>query len=71
MKQLACSAIGGPSDCHAMVSGNDVADIGKNGMAHLESAHPELAAQVKAMSPEQMEKWAEETQPKFDAAPIM
>lgn len=68
---MTCAQMGGPADCDVMITGNDMAEMGKNGMAHVEAAHPELAAKLKAMSPEDTAKWMADTQPKFDAAPDM
>ncbi len=69
MKQLSCSAMGG--QCEEMIQGATWDEFVANGMAHLEAAHPEMAAKVKAMTPEEMEKWVAETKPKYEAAPEM
>ncbi len=69
MKQLSCSAMGG--ECDEMISGANWDEFVANGMKHLEEKHPEMAAKVKAMTPEEMEKWAAETKPKWEAAPEM
>jgi predicted small metal-binding protein len=57
MKTLTCSPMGGP--CDEKISGNTPDELMANGMAHLESAHPEMAAQVKTVSKDdpQMVEW--------------
>ncbi len=49
MKTLTCSQLGGP--CDAKISGNTPEELMENGMAHLEQAHPDMAANVKAALP--------------------
>ncbi len=46
MKTLTCAQMGGP--CEEKISGNTPEEMMANGMTHLESAHPEMAADVKA-----------------------
>ncbi|MEK9158353.1 MAG: DUF1059 domain-containing protein [Patescibacteria group bacterium] len=67
MKNMKCSEMGGP--CDAVCSANTWEEMTAEGMKHLEEAHPEMAAQIKAMSPEEMAKWEAENKPKFDALP--
>ncbi len=69
MKQMTCAQMGGP--CEEMISGNTAEEMVANGMKHMESAHPEMAAKVKAMSKEETDKWMEEFKGKWEAAPDM
>jgi predicted small metal-binding protein len=57
MKTLTCAQMGGP--CDAKISGNSKEEIVMNGMKHLEEAHPEMAADVKAMPQDdpKMKEW--------------
>lgn len=69
MKQMTCPAMGGPATCTATLKGNTPEEMVADGMNHIETAHPDMAAQVKAMSKEDTEKWFAEFKPKFDALP--
>jgi len=40
-----------------------------DGMKHVQAAHPEMAADIAKMSPEDMAKWTTEFHGKFDALP--
>lgn len=71
MKQMTCAAMGGPADCMTMISGNTAEDMAKNGMTHINQAHPQMAADIKKMTPEETTKWMTDFQPKFDALPEM
>lgn len=57
--------------CDAPVQGATVDEMMKNGMAHLEQAHPQMAADVKAMPKEdpKMVEWSQKFQAGFDALP--
>lgn len=69
MKTLTCAQMGG--DCEATITGNTPEEMMANGMMHLESAHPEMAADVKAApsdSPMMME-WNKKFQEDFANAP--
>ena len=46
MKTMTCSQLGGP--CEEKISGNTADELMMNGMTHLEAAHPQMAADVKA-----------------------
>ena len=46
MKTMTCAQMGGP--CEAKITGNTPEEMMQNGMTHLESAHPDMAADVKA-----------------------
>jgi predicted small metal-binding protein len=46
MKTITCAQMGGP--CEAEIMGATPEEMMSNGMKHLEEAHPEMAADVKA-----------------------
>lgn len=69
MKQITCPAMGGPATCTAVLAGATPEEMVASGMKHVEEAHPDMAAQVKAMSPEETTKWFEEFKIKFAALP--
>ncbi|MEJ0021264.1 MAG: hypothetical protein WDN47_01640 [Candidatus Doudnabacteria bacterium] len=71
MKQILCSQMGGPADCTVMISGNTPEEMVSNGMVHINQAHPELAEQVKKMTPEETTKWMDDFKKKFSALPEM
>ena len=71
MKQMTCAQMGGPATCNTMISGNTAEEMVANGMKHLTEAHPEMEADMKAMSPEATTKWRADFQAKWDAAPEM
>ncbi|HEY5221220.1 MAG TPA: hypothetical protein VIJ29_03725 [Candidatus Paceibacterota bacterium] len=71
MKQMTCVAAGGPATCTAMISGNTVEEMTASGMKHVAEAHPEMAADIAKMSPEDTAKWTAEFKGKFDALPEM
>jgi predicted small metal-binding protein len=48
MKTMTCAQLGGP--CEEKITGSTPDEMMGNGMKHLESAHPEMAADVKAAS---------------------
>jgi predicted small metal-binding protein len=48
MKTMTCAQLGGP--CEAAITGSTQEEFMANAMAHLEAAHPEMAASVKAAS---------------------
>jgi hypothetical protein len=72
MKQMTCAQIGGPATCSTMLSGNTAEElITKSGMPHVMESHPEMAEDIKKMTPEETTKWMADFQAKFDAAPEM
>lgn len=71
MKQIACSAMGGPATCTTTFSGNTPEEVVKNAMDHVMAEHPDLAAQIKGMSAEETTKWMEDFKTKFAALPEM
>jgi len=71
MKQMTCAQMGGPATCNTMISGNTAEEMVKNGMDHINQVHPEMAADIKKMTPEETSQWMADFQKKFDAAPSM
>lgn len=73
MKQMTCAEMGGPATCTTLISGNTPDEMVANGMTHLESTHPDMAASVKNAKPDDpmMVKWNEDFKKKWDAAPEM
>ena len=69
MKQITCSQMGGP--CDAMIVGNSAEEMVSNAMDHVNQSHPEMAASIKAMTPEASSKWMVDFQAKFDGLPQM
>ncbi len=71
MKMMTCAQMGG--QCDAEITGATENEMIANGMKHLEEAHPEMAATVKAASPEDpmMKAWGEKFHKDFEAAPEM
>jgi predicted small metal-binding protein len=67
MKTLTCADMGGP--CDTAVSGATADELVAKGMDHLNTAHPDMAADVAKMTPEQMETWNKDFHTKFDATP--
>lgn len=71
MKQMTCVAMGGPADCTAVISGNTFKEAVDNGMQHLQEAHPKMVEDMKTMPKEAGDKWAAETEAKWNAMPEM
>ena len=71
MKTMTCQQLGGPCDEAITASSKD--EMMKNGMAHLEAAHPEMAADIKAtpMDDPKMVEWGKTFDASWDAAPEM
>lgn len=71
MKMMTCAQMGG--QCDAEIHGATADEMMANGMKHLEEAHPQMAADVKAASPSDpmMVAWNEKFQKDFEAAPEM
>ncbi len=69
MKTMTCAQMGGM--CETAVTGNTAEEMMSNGMAHLEEAHPEMAANVKAMPKDdpKMVEWNEKFMKDWEAAP--
>ncbi len=71
MKQMTCAQMGGPAECNFVVTGETAEEMAKNGGEHVMQSHPDIAEQMKNMTPEQNAQWMADFQPKFDAAPEM
>ncbi len=69
MKEMTCAQMGG--ECEEKITAATPEEMMNKGMAHLEAAHPEMAANVKAMSPEDpaMVAWSEKFKADYAAAP--
>jgi predicted small metal-binding protein len=69
MKTLTCAQLGGP--CDAAISANTPEELMTKGMAHLESAHPDMAAKVKSTPKDDpmMVAWNEKFKKDWEAAP--
>lgn len=67
MKQMTCSAMGGP--CEATITGNTPDEMIANGTTHVNEAHPELAESMKTMPKEALDKWNTDFQAKWEATP--
>ena len=67
---MTCAQMGGM--CDAKVTGSSPEEMMGNGMAHLEAAHPEMAATVKAMPKDDpmMVSWNEKFMKDYEAAPV-
>lgn len=64
-----CSQMGGPSECNFEVSGNTAKEMVDKGTEHVMKSHPEIVAQMAAMTDEDKAKWFEEFKVKFEEAP--
>ncbi len=62
--------VGGPAECTFEMSGNTAEELLTAGMPHVTEAHPELAAKIAAMPPEEMAAWSAEFEAKFAAHPV-
>ncbi len=71
MKTMTCAQMGGT--CDAKITGSTPDEMIMNGMKHLETAHPEMAADVKATpkTDPTMVAWGEKFAKDFAAAPEM
>ena len=66
---MTCPAAGGPATCSGVLSGNTAEEMVADGMKHVTQAHPEMAADIKKMSPDDTAKWMADFRQKFDALP--
>lgn len=71
MKQMTCAQMGGPADCTTMITGNTAEEMVQNGMTHINEAHPQMAVDIKKMTPEETSKWMADFRVKFDASAEM
>jgi predicted small metal-binding protein len=67
VKKIPCSAMGGP--CDEEIVGETKEEIIGKGMAHLADKHPEQHAAVKAMTPDDLNKWSQNFDVTYEAAP--
>lgn len=73
MKQMTCSAMGGPATCNHEITGNTAEEMAENGSKHLMEAHADsdMVKDMQNSTQEDKDKWMAEFKPKFDAAPEM
>jgi hypothetical protein len=71
MKQITCAQMGGPATCSTVITGATAVEMVKNGMDHVNAAHPDMAEAIKKMTPEETTAWMADFQKKFDALPEM
>lgn len=69
MKTMTCAQLGGM--CEEAITGSTSLEMMDNGMKHLESAHPEMAADIKAMPKDdpKMVAWSEKFMKDWEEAP--
>lgn len=69
MKTMTCKELGGP--CDVAITASDKNDMMNKGMAHMEEAHPEMAADIKAMPKDdpKMIEWNQKFDADFEASP--
>ncbi len=67
---MTCAQMNGP--CDTKIIGNTEEEMIANGMKHLEDAHPQMAADVKAMpkTDPMMVGWTEKFKKDFKDAPV-
>ena len=68
---MTCAQMGGPDACGFVVMGETAEEIVDNGMDHVTKAHPEMAAKIQEMTPDETSRWMEDFSAKFDAMPEM
>jgi hypothetical protein len=71
MKQMTCAQMGGPAECTTIIAGATAVEMVTTGMNHVTEAHPEMAEDIKKMTPEETAKWMADFTVKFDAAAEM
>ena len=69
MKKLTCAQMGGM--CEAEIRGETPDEMIANGMKHIESTHPDMAASIKSMpvTDPMMVEWSEKFKPTWEATP--
>ena len=57
--------------CDEQITGGTIDEMMENGMKHMQKAHPKMAADIKAMKPDdpKMIAWSEKFKKDFAAAP--
>jgi predicted small metal-binding protein len=58
MKKTTCAKLGGP--CGHEITGETKEEMMTNAMDHVREFHPEMVADIEAMTPEESEKWAKD-----------
>ena len=66
---MTCKQLGGP--CEEKIQGATPDEMMKNGMTHLEQAHPDMAADIKAMPKDdpKMVEWSTKFMADFESTP--
>jgi len=69
MKTMTCRQMGGP--CDEKIQGSTADEMMKNGMTHVEQAHPDMAADIKATPQDdpKMVEWNKKFMEDFQNAP--
>ncbi len=69
MKTMTCQQMGGP--CDKKIQGENIDEMRTNAMKHLEEAHPEMAADIKAMPKDdpKMTEWDTKFTADYEATP--
>lgn len=69
MKTMTCAQMGGP--CETAITASTSDEMMKKGMEHLESEHPEMAADIKATPQDdpKMVEWGKKFMADWSAAP--
>ncbi len=63
--------MGGPATCTVVFTGSTAEEIVKSAMDHVTQAHPDMAEQIKKMTPEETAKWMADFHTQYDALPEM
>lgn len=66
MKTMTCRQMGGP--CDEKIQGATPEEMMNNGMAHVTQSHPDMAADIKAMSKDdpKMVEWGKQFQAEWE-----
>lgn len=65
---MTCAQMGGPATCDFVLTGNTAEEMVANGTKHVMESHPDITAQMEAMTPEAKANWMTDFQAKFDIA---
>lgn len=65
--KIACSAVGGPSECPFVADGDSTDEIMNKLTDHVASTHPGIKAQMDAMSESERAQWMEMTRSKIQS----
>jgi predicted small metal-binding protein len=70
MKTMTCAQMGGP--CEEKISAETSDEMMGKAMAHLEAAHPEMAADIKAMPKDdpKMVEWGKKFMADWESTPV-